>query len=349
VWYPSNHKFRWYQQVLRSNKIQRQSAVSSQQSAVSNRKSKIKNQRSIGNVSMSVLLFFIDGLGIGKRNKFNPLNGLESVEPLAVFQNEEPVITNDGLLIPTDTMLGVEGRPQSASGQTTILTGINAPQLLGYHKQGFPNEALRDIIKEHSIFLQLKQLGIQPNVFANAYTPLFFETRPRWVSATTVAVEAADMQFRTLADLRGGFALYQDFTHQVLIERGFDIETRTAEEAAKILARLVSTHRFTLYEYFITDKIGHDQDFEKAKIVLKNLALLIRSLLNEIRPEETTVILTSDHGNIEDLSTRNHTLNEVPTLVWGKGKHFVASRVKTLADITPTIIQLLQKETENNR
>jgi hypothetical protein len=298
---------------------------------------------------MSVLLFFIDGLGIGNRGEMNPLDGLEDAAPLAVFQDGEPEIINGGLLIRTDATLGVEGRPQSASGQTTILTGINAPKILGYHKQGFPNDTLRDVIKEHSIFLQLKRLGIEPNVFANAYTPVFFETRPRWVSATTVAVESAEMQFRTLADLRGGFAVYQDFTHQVLIERGFDIETRTAKESAGILARLVSMNRFTLYEYFITDKIGHEQNFEKAKIVLKNLALLIRSLLNEIRLEETTVILTSDHGNIEDLSTRNHTLNQVPTLVWGKGKQFVAERVKSLVDITPAIIQLLQQETENDK
>jgi 2,3-bisphosphoglycerate-independent phosphoglycerate mutase len=298
---------------------------------------------------VSVLLFFIDGLGIGTRGAMNPLDSLEDVAPFAIFRNEEPQIINDGLLIRTDATLGVEGRPQSASGQTTILTGVNAPKLLGYHKQGFPNEELRNILKEHSIFLQLERLGIGPNVFANAYTPAFFETRPRWVSATTVAVEAANLQFRTLADLRGGFALYQDFTHKALVERGFDIETRTSEESAKILSNIVSKNRFTLYEYFITDKTGHEQDFEKAQIVLKNLALLIRCLLNEIRLDETTVILTSDHGNIEDLSTRNHTLNKVPTLVWGKGKKFVAGRVKSLADITPTIVQLLKQETENKR
>lgn len=297
---------------------------------------------------MSVLLFFIDGLGIGTRGEHNPLDGLEDAAPFTIFQNETNEVINDGLLIHTDASLGVEGRPQSASGQTTILTGVNAPKILGYHKQGFPNETLRDVLKENSIFLQLQKLGIRPNVFANAYTPVFFESRPRWVSATTVAVEAAELQFLTLADLRGGFALYQDFTNQILIERGFDIETRSSQDAALILSKLINMHRFTLYEYFITDKIGHNQDFENARIVLKNLALLVRSLLNEIRLEETTVILTSDHGNIEDLSTRNHTLNQVPTLVWGKEKEFVAERVKSLADITPTIVELLKRETITN-
>jgi bisphosphoglycerate-independent phosphoglycerate mutase (AlkP superfamily) len=57
--------------------------------------------------------------------------------------------------------------------------------------------------------------------------------------------------------------------------------------------------------------------------------------------EKTTVILTSDHGNIEDLSVRNHTLNDVPTVVWGAEKEFAAQRIKDLSDITPTITKIL--------
>src|ERR1700736_3436798 len=139
---------------------------------------------------MSVLLFFIDGLGIGPRGASNPLDGLKDAEPLAVFQDEQPSTIFDGLVVPTDACLGVPGRPQSASGQTTILTGVNAPARLGYHKQGFPNKALLEIIQEHSIFLQLKRAEVTPITFANAYTKQLFGERPRWVSATTAAVEA---------------------------------------------------------------------------------------------------------------------------------------------------------------
>lgn len=290
---------------------------------------------------MSVLLFFIDGLGIGTRGRHNPLDGLAEAAPLAVFQDEEPSIIFDGRLVRTDARLGVEGRPQSASGQTTILTGVNAPLHLGYHKQGFPNEALREIIKEHSIFLQLKRAGIAPNTFANAYTPLFFETRPRWVSATTVAVEAAGMSFRSLDDMQAGRAVFQDYSNAMLIERGFPAERRTPKAAAEVLASLVREHRFTLYEYFITDKTGHNQDMLTARSILSDLAQFIRRLLSLLDLERTTVLVTSDHGNIEDLSTRNHTLNPVPTLIWGKDRESIAARVRSLADITPAIIEAL--------
>lgn len=293
---------------------------------------------------MSVLLFFIDGLGIGARGPLNPFDGLEDAEPLAQFQGEELTTIHGGIVVPTDGSLGVEGRPQSASGQTTILTGINVPKLLGYHKQGFPNAAMLEIIREHSIFLQLKSAGIQPITFANTYTQRFFDERPRWVAATTAAVEAAGLTFRRVEDLKEGRAVYQDFTNRMLIERGEEVSLRTPEEAADVLAGIVSENQFTLYEYFITDKLGHSQDMEAARTTLQSLARMIRRLLNQIDLGKTSVILTSDHGNIEDLSTRNHTLNPVPTIVWGAQQNQIASRIKSLADITPAIVETLTRK-----
>jgi 2,3-bisphosphoglycerate-independent phosphoglycerate mutase len=315
---------------------------------------------------MSVLLFFIDGLGIGARGPQNPFDGLADAEPLAIFSHEPTTSTSDdqattiddqasaidqqaticdGIVVPTDARLGIEGRPQSASGQTTILTGINVPQLLGYHKQGFPNAAMLEILRDHSIFLQLKRAGIGPITFANTYTQRFFDERPRWVSATTAAMEAAGIPFRRVAELRAGRAVFHDFTNELLIERGEDAELRNAEQAADVLASLVTEHEFTLYEYFITDKIGHNQNAPLARTTLQNLARLIRELLVRIDLNSTSVILTSDHGNIEDLSSRNHTLNPVPTIVWGLNRIQIAKQIKTLADITPAIVEALTRET----
>jgi 2,3-bisphosphoglycerate-independent phosphoglycerate mutase len=291
---------------------------------------------------MSVLLFFIDGLGIGVRGPHNPLDGLEDAEPLAIFEGEEAATIYDGIVVPTDATLGVEGRPQSASGQTTILTGVNVPAQLGYHKQGFPNLAMLEILRERSIFLQLARLGVSPITFANTYTPRFFEERPRWVSATTAAMESAGVPFRRVEDLKAGRAVFHDFTNAMLIERNEDVALRTAEEAAEVLARVVAENRFTLYEYFITDKVGHLQDMPRARIVLLNLAKLVRELLKQIDLSSASVILTSDHGNIEDLSVRNHTLNKVPTIVWGASRERIANRIQSLADITPAIVETFE-------
>lgn len=291
----------------------------------------------------SVILFFIDGLGIGVKNEFNPLNSSENLMPIANFVDQTNHIFLDGVLIPTDACLGIEGRPQSASGQTTIYTGINAPKYLGKHTQGFPNEKLRGLIKEKSIFLQLKQKGIEPNIFANVYTPKFFEKTPRWKSATTCSVEAAKMRFCKLPDLLGRKGIFHDFTNEYLIKQGFDVPKFTPIDAAEILSYFSNKYKFTLYEHFLTDKIGHDQDFDWAEKHLPKLAQFIRETLQRIDLTKTTFILTSDHGNIEDLSKRNHTLNKVPTIVWGWKKHKVAKQIKDLTDITPAILNLLSK------
>ena len=297
----------------------------------------------MGNSQSSLLLFFIDGLGIGTRGPQNPFDGLVEAEPLAIFQDEPPQIPFNGILAPTDACLGVPGRPQSASGQTTILTGINAAAAIGAHKQGFPNPPLLDIIREHSIFLQLKKSEVDSITFANTYTKQFFERRPRWISATTAAVEAAGLRFNVVEDLKAGRAVYHDFTNALLRERGESVKIRTPEEAASVLAGIAARHRFTLYEYFITDKMGHAQDYEGSKSVLGALAKLVRSLLGQLDLDKTTVIMTSDHGNIEDLSARNHTLNAVPTIVWGKDREAIANRVRSLTDIAPAIVDALRK------
>ena len=289
----------------------------------------------------SVLLFFIDGLGIGTRGPFNPLDSLPNAAPLAVFQNETPETFLDGLVVTTDPRLGIEGRPQSASGQTTILTGINAPATIGYHKQGFPNKPLLEIIGRHSIFRQLTDAGVGPITFANAYTSRFFDERPRWISATTAAVEAASLRFRTVEDVRNDNAVFMDYSNRILIERGEDVAERSEHEAATVLSNIVAQNRFTLYEYFITDKVGHAQDMAEARSVLTSLALFLRETLIRLDLKRTTVILTSDHGNIEDLSSRNHTLHAVPTIVWGAQRERIAARINNLADITPAIVALL--------
>jgi bisphosphoglycerate-independent phosphoglycerate mutase (AlkP superfamily) len=87
--------------------------------------------------------------------------------------------------------------------------------------------------------------------------------------------------------------------------------------------------------------VGHAQDYDEARRLLPLLARFIRALLGTLDLTSTTVVLTSDHGNIEDLSARNHTLNAVPTIIWGRHRGDIAGRVLTLADVTPAIVDTL--------
>jgi hypothetical protein len=53
------------------------------------------------------------------------------------------------------------------------------------------------------------------------------------------------------------------------------------------------------------------------------------------------VLLTSDHGNIEDLSTKRHTLNRVPLMAWGWGAERIVQEVRELSGVAPAIRRLL--------
>src|SRR5918911_3036203 len=143
---------------------------------------------------MSVLLIFVDGVGIGRRGAHNPLDGIESAF-FSIFEGEEPALPFDGRMAVTDARLGVEGLPQSATGQTTILTGVNAAALIGRHLHGYPSPRLKAALAEHSIYRKLMARG-RAVTFANAYTRSYFENLPRFVSATTVAAMTAGIQLR---------------------------------------------------------------------------------------------------------------------------------------------------------
>ena len=287
----------------------------------------------------SVLLIFIDGIGIGTRGQHNPLDGLES-EFFSIFQGEQPMLPFDGLMAETDARLGVDGLPQSATGQTAILTGVNAAKLIGRHLHGYPSPRLKLALAEHSIYKKLVALG-RSVTFANAYTRSYIDNPPRFISATTVAAQTSGIKLRMLEDLREGRAVSHDFTNRFLIERGFEVDLCTPEAAGARLARLAASHDFTLYEHFITDRIGHAQRRDLALDHLLSLTRFVRAVLETADLSRLTVILTSDHGNIEDLSTRSHTLNPVATLAFGPARYHIASRVRSLTDITPAIVEAL--------
>jgi hypothetical protein len=288
---------------------------------------------------MSVLLIFIDGLGIGTRGEHNPFCAIES-RLFGLFQGEEPRLPYDGKISITDARLGIDGLPQSATGQTTILSGVNAARVIGKHLHGYPSPRLRQVLQEHSIYRQLLASG-RTVTFANCYSPEYFNRRPRHLSATTVAAETAGVRLRTLDDLERGDAVSHDFSNYFLIGMGHPVRSATPETAGERLARLAARHDFTLYEHFIPDLIGHRQNMEWARDHLVLLTRFVCSVIDAADLSRQTIVITSDHGNIEDLTTRSHTLNPVPTLAFGEGRDIIHSRIESLTDITPAIVQLL--------
>ena len=295
-----------------------------------------------------VLLFFIDGIGVGADDpNVNPLatgefRTLRLTETLRPDSPSGPPALAHGL----DASLGVPGLPQSATGQTSILTGVNAPAAMGRHISGFPGPTLKKILLEHSILKSLREAGFNAT-FLNAFGPRFFETpeTARRLSATTLATMASGARFRDWTDLAAGRAVVHDLTHWRMREWGFDLELRTPEEAGAIIARETMRADFSLFEYFETDRAGHDQDRPRAMRCLADLNRALETVLSSADLATTTVLVASDHGNLEDGSVRTHTTNPAFFAAWGVGAVEAArdpERIPArLTDLAPMIVRAL--------
>lgn len=281
------------------------------------------------------LLIFVDGLGIGPADP--AANPLAAIGSRIFLSNDIPC---GGMRAETDACLGVAGLPQSATGQTTLLTGINAPALLGRHLSGYPNQQLKDLLARESIFAQLAARG-KRGAFANCYRPAFFSDPPWHVSVTTWSCLSAGIRLNTLEDLQAGRALYHDFTREYLRAHGISAELLQPEEAGVQLAEISRAQDFTLYEYFLTDLVAHAQDWQRALALAAGLERFVTSVLEHSDLERQTVVLSSDHGNFEDFTTRSHTRNPVHTICWGRGKEKLARAIRSLQDVTPALVDLL--------
>ena len=293
----------------------------------------------------SVLLIFIDGLGIGANDPvINPC--LDSKIELFSFpyHNKDVIpVSGKGYCYPTDATLGIEGLPQSATGTATLLTGVNCAQELKRHVPGFPNNQLTEIIRKESILKKVNQKGLS-STFINAYRPLFFKLKEstQWrLSTTTVANLAAGNSFYSLEDIQKHISIYHDYTNKSLIDRGFAVPVFSAREAAKILAAVSEKFNLVVYEYFLTDRAGHTQDRERAVQAMVQIEKLILSLIDILDFRGKLLMAVSDHGNIEDLSVKTHTRNNVGTYVWGKESGNYSPEINDISDIAKIILEFL--------
>jgi hypothetical protein len=220
---------------------------------------------------------------------------------------------------------------------------------MGMHISGFPGPGLTRILLEHSLLKRVRERG-RSAVFLNAYRPAFFDAPQsrRRLSATSLATLASGAPFRTWEDLLEGRAVVHDLTHWRVRERGYDLPERSPEEAGAIIARETMRHDFSLFEYFETDRAGHDQDRARAMRCLGDLNRALESVLSNVDLGTTAVLVTSDHGNLEDATVKTHTRNPAFFAAWGAGMDQGAAPPDALTDLAPLVLKALG-ETEPGR
>lgn len=281
---------------------------------------------------MKIIFLFIDGVGIRQPAADNPVN--PEVCPVLcrlIAEHSRPI----------DACLAVEGVPQSATGQATMFTGLNCAAAMGKHCEGFPGPALRELVSENNLFLQLDRRG-KTVKFADGYLVDSAEELAlhRFKSVTTVMALSLPTSISTADDLARNDAVYQDLTRETIQDRYPDIPVISPQRAAEHLFALAQSYDFTLYEFFQTDVSGHSLDYERACSVLRVYDQFLATLVRHTENAGVTLVLTADHGNIENMSERGHSMNEVPFIAIGPKEKQLRDRVRSLTDVTPAILSV---------
>lgn len=304
---------------------------------------------------MKILFLFLDGIGLGKDDPdINPfartdmpylqsmLGGRKLTESAAPFESDTVS------LLAIDANLGVKGLPQSATGQAVLLTGINIPAELGYHYGPKPNPEVAGYLNGATLFSKTVKAG-KRTALLNAYPPRYFDgidSGKRLYSSIPLALTNAGIPLFTEKDYFTGNALSADFTGEGWREfLGFpDAPIFEPETAGNKLAELAGEYDFSFFEYWASDYAGHKQDMEWAVKQLEILDGVLKGLFANWETANGLVLLTSDHGNMEDLSTRKHTDAPVPLLLFGDRnlRTEFKREINDLTSIAPAISSFLK-------
>lgn len=299
-----------------------------------------------------VLLLFLDGVGIGSQNpKKNPFFAFRLTSLYSLLNGHIPHLrdahysSSKVSLVPLNVTLGVSGLPQSGTGQTSLLTGINASRLIGKHFGPYPFSALRPIIKEQNIYRNLQSLR-KTVFYANAFPRQFFEhitSKQNRMSAITMAWLMSGFELNDSTTLAEGKAVSADITNERWNKLGYpDMPVISPQTAGERLVRLAEQYDFVLFEYYVTDHAGHSQSMEEAYKVLTTFDEMLEGILSNLDRNSMLLIITSDHGNLEDLSTKSHTRNPVPLLVVGSKHKNITGKAKNLTHVAPAILNVFQ-------
>ncbi|MBI3395078.1 MAG: metalloenzyme [Spirochaetia bacterium] len=292
---------------------------------------------------------FIDGIGIGKNDPDTNPFARYAGSFLSLLAEKSPARPLPvGLTArETDAAMGIKGLPQSATGQTSLWTGVNGPILMGRHLNAFPGPTLRKVIQEYSIIKCLTEAGKKATLL-NAYNDAYLkrlEKKPRFASTSTLLQRASGKPLLSFEDLKANRAMYMDITHHLMHqfypESDKEFPLMDPFERGRDIVKMSREYDLAIYEYFLTDKVGHAQDFMQAETLISHLERFFEGIAAELNQETELLIITSDHGNMEDLSRKTHTSNPVITYALGKGSEQINERVRALYDIPPVIYDLL--------
>jgi hypothetical protein len=296
------------------------------------------------------LLLFLDGVGIGSSDpRVNPVAAAHLPTFDRLLGGRGPLLGEPGSeaaaarMAAVDACLGVDGLPQSGTGQTSLLAGVNAARLIGRHFGPWVHTGLRELLARDNLLSRARRAG-RSAAFANAYPAAFLERSSarllRRPAAPPFAASAAGVLTRNETDLRAGNAVASEIEHTAWRERlDPTIPLITPAAAGAVLAGIASKADVTLFAHYATDTIGHTRELSSGVAAMERVDAFLCGLIEQM-PADLLLVVASDHGNIEDV-TAAHTRNTVPLIAIGPGADDVVTGAQSIAEVAPVLLRLL--------
>jgi hypothetical protein len=197
-------------------------------------------------------------------------------------------------------------------------------------------------LKEENIFRAFldKRLKV---TFANAYPKMFFDyinSGRRRLSVTSLSCIYSGVPLKDYKALLNGEGLSAEIDNSRWVNKlGYDLPIISPEKAGDNLLKLASHNNFTLFEFFLTDHFGHRRHMDVKEHFLKVLDDFLIYIFQNL-PKSMTLVVCSDHGNLEDSTSKTHTRNPALTITAGKYSFELSKKIKYLYDIKPAIMEL---------
>lgn len=232
----------------------------------------------------------------------------------SVWEQDLPTLRpliDSGLAL--DATLGVAGLPQSGTGQSCWLTGQNAVALMGEHFGPHPGPTLQKLLRAQSLPVRLAHAGARL-ALVNYYAPEYLAAQTggrNRMGCFPFAFRAAGLPLNPpdLPPLRVslGLGFQEPWTpFQTVTE---------VQRAGYALGRAAKDWDLLVADLWFSDLLGHlGREDAPPTVIETGFAYMQRlnALLTGILDAGARVVISSDHGNFEDLGVKSHTVARVP-------------------------------------
>ena len=219
-----------------------------------------------------------------------------------------------------DATLGVPGLPQSGTGQACWLTGRDAVRVMGEHFGPHPGPTLQRLLREESLPVRLAQAGARV-ALGNEYVPAYVQAlesgagRRNRMGCFPFSFRAAGLALNPpglpLLGATLGLPYARPWAGVPHEETALDALARHGAA----LARAATEVDLLALDLRFGDLLGPAGAPDVPGDALgagRSYLRRVDALLSGLLGAGVRVVISSDHGNLEDLRTKGHTLAGVP-------------------------------------